>query len=222
MNNRLGIIGAGGHAKVVIDAIEAGANEWSIVGLFDDAAGRHGEMVLGYSVLGDTSLKELRTHGLAAIFVAIGENSVREQIVRRLEPWFHWPTIIHPNAFVSRHATIEKGSLVCAGATIQVAARIGRFAIINTAASVDHDCVIEDFTHLGPGVHLGGSVSIAEGGFLGVGASVLPSLSVGKWSLVGAGSVVTRSVGQYLTVVGSPAKPHDLALPKTVGSSQIT
>jgi acetyltransferase-like isoleucine patch superfamily enzyme len=94
---------------------------------------------------------------------------------------------------------------VCAGAIVQPGASIGSHTIINTGASVDHDCGIGDFVHIAPGVHLAGGVRIAEGAFLGIGAGVLPNVCVGEWAVLGAGAVAIRDVGARSVAVGVPA-----------------
>jgi len=83
---------------------------------------------------------------------------------------------------------------------------IGKHVIINTCASVDHDCKLEDFVHIAPCVHLAGGVLVGEGSLLGVGSSVIPYRRIGKWSIVGAGSVIVNDIPDHVTVVGVPAK----------------
>ncbi|MCS7300843.1 MAG: acetyltransferase, partial [Fimbriimonadales bacterium] len=96
--------------------------------------------------------------------------------------------------------------LVCAGVVVQPDARIGRHCIVNTAASVDHDCTIADFVHVAPGARLAGGVKVGEGVLLGVGCCVLPGIQIGAWSVVGAGAVVTEDVPDGVVVVGVPAR----------------
>lgn len=49
-------------------------------------------------------------------------------------------------------------------------------------------------------------VVIEEGADLGVGAIVLPGITIGRGAVVGAGAVVTRNVPAYAVVAGSPAR----------------
>lgn len=49
-------------------------------------------------------------------------------------------------------------------------------------------------------------VLIRQGAWIGAGATILPGVCVGKYAIVGAGSVVTKDVPDYAVVVGNPAK----------------
>ena len=50
------------------------------------------------------------------------------------------------------------------------------------------------------------SVRIEKGVWLGQRVTILPGVTVGKHSIIGANSVVTRSVPEYCIAVGNPAK----------------
>ena len=49
-------------------------------------------------------------------------------------------------------------------------------------------------------------IIIKQGAWIGAGATILPGVTVGKYAVVGASSVVTHDVPDYAVVVGSPAK----------------
>ena len=49
-------------------------------------------------------------------------------------------------------------------------------------------------------------IVIKKGAWIGAGASILPGVTVGRYAIVGASSVVTKDVPDYGVVVGSPAK----------------
>ena len=49
-------------------------------------------------------------------------------------------------------------------------------------------------------------VLIKEGAWIGAAATILPGVTVGKYAIVGADSVVTKNVPDYAVVVGNPAK----------------
>lgn len=51
-----------------------------------------------------------------------------------------------------------------------------------------------------------GKVLIKEGSFLGINVVILPGVTVGKNSVVGASSVVTQDVPDYSVVIGNPAR----------------
>lgn len=115
-------------------------------------------------------------------------------------------TLVHPTAMVASDAVLALGSQVLIGATVATCVRVGRCSIINSRASVDHDCVIGDGVHIGPGATLCGQIEVGDGVFVGAGATVLPRIKIGPDSTVGAGAVVTKDVPAGSTVVGVPAR----------------
>lgn len=195
------ILGAGGHAKVVIDTARKCGYCPSAV--FDDDETLIGTSVSGVPVVG--KIHDLSDNTEKNAFIAIGSNKVRQKLAARFFKMV-WPTLIHPNAYVAPGAKIGPGSLVCAGAIIQPDAAIGSHSIVNTGAKVDHDCLIGDFVHICPGCNLAGAVKVDHGSLLGVGCSVIPLISIGAWCTIGAGSVVVRDVVSHQKAMGVPAR----------------
>jgi sugar O-acyltransferase (sialic acid O-acetyltransferase NeuD family) len=193
------VIGAGGHAKVVIATLQAAGFEITIV--LDDDQAKWGGDLLGVPVSGPVSTaRELRRRTV----IAVGDNRIRRRLAAELAG-LEWVSAIHPAAVIHPSARIGAGTVVFAGAVIQPDAQLGDHVIVNTAATIDHDCQVGPFAHLAPGVHLAGAVSIGEGALLGIAASAIPGVRVGEWSVVGAGSVVLNDVESGVTVVGAPA-----------------
>jgi acetyltransferase-like isoleucine patch superfamily enzyme len=52
-----------------------------------------------------------------------------------------------------------------------------------------------------------GQVRIEDDAWIGTGAIILPNVTIGTMSIVGAGAVVTRDVPPYTVVGGVPARP---------------
>lgn len=200
---KLFIIGSGGHAKVVIDAARASGVE--IGGTLDDNADLHGADVLGVPIVGDTSSASLVRLGVTHAVIAIGSNTVRRDIAARLEGAVTWQTVVHPTAYISPDATVGAGVTVIAGAIIQPGAVVGDHAIINTMTSVDHDVTVGDFCHISR-AHMSGGSAAREGAFLGACSTVIPSVTVGAWAMIGAGAVVVKDIPDYATAVGVPAR----------------
>jgi sugar O-acyltransferase (sialic acid O-acetyltransferase NeuD family) len=194
------VIGAGGHAKVVVSTLQAAGFE--VVGILDDDSSKHGALVLGVRVEG--TLAELGNAPARLAVIGIGDNHVRQAVAWRF-PAASWATVIHPQAFVHPSVKLGAGTVVFAGAVIQPDAVLGAHVIINTRASIDHDCEVGDFVHVGPGVSMSGGVRVGEGALLGIGSAVIPYRKVGKWAKVGGGSVVIHDVQDGATAVGVPA-----------------
>ena len=202
------LIGAGGHCKVVLDALLESGVALTDICVRDGRADRAGRALLGAVV----ETPEIAP-GLSGqpFHVAIGAAVVRQRLHEAAEAaggTAH--TVRHPAARVSRFATIGDGSLVAAMAVVGPGAHIGRGVIVNHGAVVDHDGDIGDFTHLAPNASLGGGVKVGVRCLIGAGAVVLPGVSIGDDVTVGAGAVVTRDIASNQTWTGIPAAPKAL------------
>lgn len=199
------ILGAGGHAKVVIEAIRE-ASAFEISGILDDNSARHGQTVRGVPIVDAMTPEAISKHGVKHAVIAIGDNRTRARIATELTGLVSWPVIVHSRAIVDSAVQLAEGTVVCAGAVVQPDTRVGRHAILNTACSVDHDCVVGNFAHVAPGVHIAGGVIVGEGTLVGIGSSVIPGRSIGAWSIVGAGAVVVADIPHRSVATGVPAR----------------
>ena len=189
------LYGAGGHAKVILDILEA--QDKTVVGVVDDNPALMEFM--GKEVL----------HGVnnvSPVIVSIGINGIRRKVVEKLAADTVFGTAIHPSAVVSPQAKIAEGTVVMQGAVLQSCAQVGRHCIINTGASVDHDCVLGDFVHISPHATLCGNVSVGEGTWIGAGSVVIPGIRIGKNCIIGAGSVVVKDLPDGVKAYGNPCK----------------
>jgi UDP-perosamine 4-acetyltransferase len=204
MSEPIWVIGAGGHAKVVIDLLRA--TGWSdIVGILDDSF-PEAMPALGVPIRGTISQESIERFRIERAILAIGSNRARSEIGRRLGESLSWPTLVHPTASVAGGVELGSGTVVMAGAIVQADSIVGRHAIINTASSVDHDCRIGDFVHIAPGVHLAGAVRVEQGAFLGIGSCVVPQRTIGAWAILGAGSAAITDVPPGVVAKGLPAR----------------
>lgn len=198
------IIGAGGHARVVADALLAGEASLANLCFADDDPRMHGRMLLGAPVIGAVAAV---TAGMN-FHVAIGAAPVRERLQRQLIAAGARPlTVVHPRAIVSPHARIGAGAFIAASAIVAPLAQLGEGVIVNHGAIVDHDCEIEAWSHVAPHATLGGAVRIGAGVLVGAGATVLPGIRVGARATIGAGAVVVGDVPENIAVAGVPARP---------------
>jgi acetyltransferase EpsM len=201
------ILGAGGHGKVVAEAVYA-AGLHDLRGFLDDDHRLWGGETYGRPVLGNLDLlKDLEVDALVAL--GVGANEDRANLARALLAGGRRLTsVVHPKAVVARGVKIGVGSYVGPLALVHADAELGRGVIVNSGAVVEHDARLGDWAHLSPRVVLGGTVRVDEGAHLGLGAVVLPGLAVGPWATLGAGAVLTRSLPGGATAVGIPARWH--------------
>lgn len=194
---RIVLIGGGGHAKVVINAIREAKN-FEIYGIIDPALKR-GESVLDVEVKGaDDILPQILRKGVRCAFISvgsIGNCEPRKRIYDNLKKLgLQLPVVIHPKAVVASDVELGGGTFVAAGAIINPGTRIGKNVIVNTASSIDHDCVIGDFVHIAPGATLSGGVKVGEETHIGTGASLVQYINIGRRCMVAAGSTVRRDI----------------------------
>ncbi|HVX40263.1 MAG TPA: acetyltransferase [Gemmatimonadaceae bacterium] len=206
---RILIIGASGHGRVAADAAAASGLR-NVVG-FLDARFPELSATAGIPVLGrEQDCAELvRRHRIDGVVVAVGDNWTRSQVVEHLRsavPDLRFATVIHPRACVARDATLGPGSVAFAGAVVNPGARVGSHVIVNTAASIDHDCTVEDFASLAPHAVLGGGTTVGAYAAVGIGAIAIHNVQIGAHTVVGAGSVVLRSLPPSVVAMGVPAR----------------
>lgn len=198
MNNKLLIVGAGGHAKVVCDLAK---NYYKTIVVADDNAVGN---LLDCNIIG--KLEEVKRGEKCDFIVAIGSNEVREKIFTDLiESGFTPVSLIHPTATVGEGVEIGVGTVVFAGAVINACAKIGVGCIINTMASVDHDCEVGEFSHLAVASHFAGTVKCGKNCFFGTNSAVINNITICEKVTVGAGATVIKDICEEGTFVGTPA-----------------
>ena len=197
--NRLIIIGAGGHGKVIADA--ALKNGYTNICCVDDNA--TGD-VMGFPIIGTTADVECLNDGNTDFVIGIGNNAIRKTIAEIYN--INWVSIVHPSAQIGFDVEIGKGTVVMANAVVNVCAKIGEHCIINTGAIVEHDNVIENYAHISPNVALGGTVRIGSLTHVGIGATVKNNTEICSDCTIGAGAVVIKSIKEPGTYVGVPIR----------------
>ena len=140
--------------------------------------------------------------------IAVGDSLLRRVIYQKLSSQIDFDILLHKRALVQDESSIQigVGSIITAGSILTCNISLGRFTLINLNCTVGHDVRMGDFCSLMPSVNLGGEVTLEDAVYIGTGANILPGISIGKNSIVGAGAVVTKDVPPNTTVKGVPAK----------------
>lgn len=203
------IIGAGGHAKVVIDIIlqrEKILNDNLIIkGILDDTFKENEEKkIFGIPIVGKIN-KILELPSNIYYIIAIGNNGIRKKIVQNYEK-IKYITLIHPKAIIGENVKIGVGTVLMAGSIINSYTKIGNHCIINTGSIIEHDNIIEDYVHISPNVTLCGEVVIKKESWIGASAVIIQGITVGYNSIIGAGTVVIKSIPNFCTAINNPAK----------------
>ncbi len=195
MENKIILFGANGHCKVIIDILQK--CDMKINMIVDDNS--FITSVLDYVVVNS---KNVKFSELDNLIITIGNNLARKRISGKMD--CNFVCAIHPKAIISEFVKMGKGTVVMAGAILNVDVLLGEHCIINTGSVVDHDCIIGDYVHISPNATLAGGVVIGEGTHVGIGASIIQGIKIGKWVTIGAGSVILRDIPDFAVVVGVP------------------
>lgn len=202
------VLGAGGHAKVVIDVlIKQGA---TILGIVDSDSSKIGNQILGVNIIGnDDSVLLYSKDEICLVngIGSVGSTRLRKNIFMEFKSQgYKFATISHPTAIIGKDVIIAEGSQIMAGVIIQPGVVIGENTIINTKASIDHDCTIHSHAHISPGVTICGGVLVGEGTHIGASTTVIQGVEIGANVVVGAGSLVLKNVTDNKVIYGSPVK----------------
>lgn len=203
------MLGAGGHAKVLLSlAHAAGLN---VFGVCDPELAQQGRgQWRGIKVLGGDEALEALDPATVGLINGIGQlvgSTGRRRIFERLKAkGFRFPVLVHPAAWVDVSAVLNEGVQVMAGAVIQADVTVGSNSIINTGASLDHDCCLGAHVHVAPGATLCGSVRVHDRAFIASGATLIQGLTVGEDAVVGAGAVLVRDLAARLILLGPAAR----------------
>lgn len=181
--NKLYLLGAGGHGKVLMEAAFSAGKR--VVGVFDDA--KSSGDLLGVPILGvlDKTID-------APLVLAIGNNQVRRKVAQNLSCQFD--VLIHSRSYISGSAEVGVGSCMLVNTIINSDTRIGTHVIVNSGAIIDHDCEVGDFVHIAPGAVVCGHVKIGDETLIGAGSTVVPGIQIGKGAVIQAGASVLTDV----------------------------
>lgn len=204
------LIGAGGHAKAVLEILKL-MDTYRVIGLIDKDSKKIGRQIFGIPIIGsDECLSDFYNEGIKHALIAVGstgDNRIRRNLYNTAKSiGFSMVNAFHPKALISQYSNFGNGNVVMAGSVIGPDTEIGNNVIINTAAVVEHDCKIGDHVHIAPGSKIAGGVEIGDESFVGIGAVIIQGIKIGKNALIGAGAVIINDVPDNAVVVGVPGR----------------
>lgn len=207
MNKPIIIIGAGDHAKVLLDILLE--QDVTVIGLTDKNISK-GNCIYGVSVIGDDSeILKYETDEIELVngIGSVGNTLIRQKVFSSLkEKGYGFRSVIHESSIISKRTKLGEGVQLLAGTIVNTEAEIGDNTIINTKTSIDHGCVIGKHCHIAPGCSFSGCVRIGDCTHIGTGTSIIQGINIGKNVLIGAGSVVINDVSDHEKAFGVPAR----------------
>ena len=207
---RVVILGAGGHARSVLNAFRDSNKEkkqWEILGFIDEDKNNHKQILCDTPVLG--GFDWLDKNGSKNIYVinAVASPGIKKKMVEKAQKRnLRFCSLIHPSVWKSEYVINGEDTFIAAGNILTTYITIGNHVIINLSCTIGHDSIVEDFATLAPGIHVSGNALIHEGADIGAGSVILPGVNIGAWSVVGAGSVVNKDIPPSVTAAGVPAR----------------
>jgi sugar O-acyltransferase (sialic acid O-acetyltransferase NeuD family) len=203
------LIGGGNQAHYTIDIIEK-MNQFNILGIIDSVH-EIGSYRFGYKILGrqENIVDLIKEHNIECGVISIGDNWSRYYVyecIKNLAPNFEFVNAIHPSVIIGNNVILGKGIVAMAGCIFNPKAVIGDFTFFATGAQVEHDCEIDKFASISAGSVTGGYVKIGKFSAVTLGVTIIDRLTIGENTVVGAGSVVTKSLPSDVLAYGSPAK----------------
>jgi sugar O-acyltransferase (sialic acid O-acetyltransferase NeuD family) len=203
------ILGAGGHARVLIDCLQL-STAVNIEGILDPNPALTGTKIYGIPVLGnDELLSEMLARGIDYFVVGVGgtsNNNPRKKLfelalAHGLKPL----NIQHPTAIISSKVIIGNGCQLLPGCIVNAGAQLGMNVIVNSGAIVEHDCTIGNHVHIATGAKLTSTIRVGDEAHIGAGATIRQCITIGEKAVIGAGAVVVKNVPANVTVIGIPA-----------------
>ncbi|MFX0132873.1 MAG: acetyltransferase [Candidatus Hodarchaeota archaeon] len=204
------ILGAGGFARETLwifrDANKE-KNEWEVIGFIDENEENHGKIVCDLPILGGFEWFDKNNYSDMYVINSVGFPKSKKKVVEKaISKNLKFCSVIHPSVRMSQYIEIGKGTIIAAGNILTTQIRIGDHVILNLDCTVGHDSIIEDHCTIAPGSHISGNVHFKEGVDFGTGSVVIQGVTVGAWSIIGAGAVVISEIPPNVTAVGVPAK----------------
>jgi len=203
------LIGGGNQAHYTADIINK-EGKYNIVGIIDSIHDV-GSNRFGYKVLGrqEDIIKLVSKYNIEGGVISIGDNWIRYYVSSQIKeqiPDFNFVNVIHPSVVIGDNVKLGEGIVMMAGCIINPKSKVGNFAFLATGAQLDHDCTLGNFSSISAGSITGGHVTLGDFSAITLGVTVIDRLQIGNNTVVGAGSLVLKSLPDNVLAYGNPCK----------------
>ena len=193
----LAIYGGGGHAKSLIELIQA-EGKYHVAGILDDHL-TPGSKMFGMPVLGGgEALLRLKMQGIGMVINAvggIGDIVPRLRIYEKIKAaGLTIPNLVHPRAYVEKSARLVGGEQIFFNAYVGSDVLVGFGCIVNTGAILSHDCILGEYVNISPGAILAGAVQVGERCLVGMGVTINLGVKIGNGARIGNSAVIKADV----------------------------
>ncbi len=147
------------------------------------------------------------------MFIALGYSSVNE--LRRKKYDYFKSLKFDLASYISSKATVLNGfnvgdnAFILEDNTIQPFVRIGNNVTLWSGNHIGHHSIIHDHTFITSHVAVSGGVTVGRQCFLGVNSTIRDHISIGPESVVGAGSLIMKSLPEKSVSIPQRTAPAD-------------
>jgi sugar O-acyltransferase (sialic acid O-acetyltransferase NeuD family) len=203
------IVGAKGFSKEVLEILHQNEYQKDIAFYDDVNSDVSGKLYGKFKILKNViEAKDFFLKNGPEFTIGIGDPKLRFRMYKKFKGISGALTsTISDYSDIGHYDTnIHIGCNILSGVKVSNSVSIGKGCIIYYNSIIAHDCFIGDFVEISPSVNILGRVEISSLTHIGANATILPDIKIGKNSIIGAGSVVTKDVPDNVVVLGVPAK----------------
>ncbi len=198
------IIGCGGHSAELDDYFyharrKDPAFDMVIHGLLDDNEASYGQYRFSAPFMG--SIRDHVVQPDCQYLMGIANLRYRRLIIERfLAMGARFARFVHPDAYISRSATLGEGVVIAPTVNVGPNVVIGDYTLINSRSSMGHDTRVGAFNFISPNVCFSGFTEVGEENLFGINSATIPGIRVGNRNKIAAGMVLDKPVGDDETV----------------------
>jgi len=204
---KIAVIGSGDLGKQMVHFIQMDTSD-EVVCFFDDFK-VVGEDVLNIPIKGGIKdvVASYAKGEFDQIICAIGYNHLKEKeriCTSLMVQGIPFYSFIHSSAVVDKTAEIKEGSFIYPGCIIDQRVKVLEHTIVNLGTIISHDSIVGKSCFLAPNVAIAGFTTVGNCCNIGISSTIIDNLRINNNVIVGAGSLVLKSIVEEGTFVGSP------------------